>query len=145
MAYCTKQDLIDRFSERELIQLTDRTNVPVSAIDDTVVTRALTDAAALADGYLGKVYTLPLATVPPVLTKLVADIARFYLHGKGVEKDSPIRTAFNDAVAYLRDVSRGLVQLIEVTTGETPAAAGGGQVQVIAPPKIFSRDSLRNY
>jgi phage gp36-like protein len=145
MPYCTKQDLIDRFSERELIQLTDRTNSPASTIDDVVVDRALGDATALIDGYLGKVYTLPLATIPEMLVKLSADIARFYLHGKGVEKDSPIRTAYNDAVAYLRDVAKGLIQLIDVGSGDTPPAAGGGQVQVISPPKIFSRDSLRDY
>lgn len=145
MAYCTKQDLIDRFSERELIQLTDRTNTPASVIDDTVVTRALTDAAALADSYLGKVYTLPLATTPPVLTKLVADVARFFLHGEGVEKDSPIRSAYADAVKFFRDVSAGMVQLVNDGSGDTPPVAGGGKVEVIAPPKIFSRDSLRNY
>jgi phage gp36-like protein len=145
MTYCTKQDLIDRFSERELIQLTDRTNTPASTVDDVVVDRALGDATALIDGYIGKVYTLPLATVPDMLVKLSADIARFYLHGEGVEKDSPIRIAYNDAMAYLRDVAKGLIQLIDVGSGETPPAAGGGQVQVISPPKIFSRDSLRNY
>jgi phage gp36-like protein len=145
MTYCTKQDLIDRFSERELIQLTDRTNVPASVIDDTVVGRAIGDAESLADGYMGKVYTLPLATTPPVLTKLVADVARFYLHGEGVEKDSPVRIAFNDAVSFLVNVSRGLVQLTDATSGDTPAAAGGGQVQVQAPEKTFSRDSLRCY
>jgi phage gp36-like protein len=145
MTYCTKQDLIDRFSERELIQLTDRTNSPASTIDDTPVNRALADAEGLADGYIGKVYTLPLATVPAVLTKLVADIARFYLHGEGVEKDSPIRTNYTDAVAYLVNVSRGLVQLTDVTSGETPPAAGSGQVQIQAPGRVFSRDSLRCY
>ena len=145
MTYCTKQDLIDRFSERELIQLTDRTNTPASVIDDTVVGRALADAEGFANGYIGKVYTLPLATVPDVLTKLVADIARFYLHGKSVEKDSPIRTNYTDAVSFLINVSRGLVQLADATSGETPPASGGGQVQVIAPAKIFSRDSLKVY
>lgn len=145
MAYCTKQDLIDRFSERELIQLTDRTNTPATTIDDTVVARAIADASALADGYLAKVYTLPLVEPPTVLTKLVADVARFFLHGRGVEKDSPIRAAYSDAVAYFRDVSRGLIQLVEPDTGTAPPAPGGGQVRVSAPEKIFSRDTLRQF
>lgn len=145
MGYCTKQDLIDRFGERELIQLTDRTNTPVTTIDDTVVDRAIADASAFADGYLSKVYTLPFVDVPEVLTKLAADIARFNLYGRGVEKDSPIRIAYNDAVAYLRDVSRGLVQLVDVSTGDAPAAPGGGQVRISAPAKIFSRDSLKGF
>jgi phage gp36-like protein len=145
VTYCTKQDLIDRFGERELIQLTDRTNTPVSTVDDVVVNRALGDATSLIDGYVGKVYTLPLATVPDILAKLSADVARFYLHGKGVDKDHPVRVAYNDAVAYLVNVAKGLVQLVDIGSGETPPAAGGGQVQVIAPAKTFSRDSLKGF
>lgn len=141
MSYVTKQGRIDRFGERELIQLTDRTNVPVSTIDDVVVERAIADASAFADGYLKKVLSLPLSVVPPVLEKNVADIARYYLHGKAAEKDSPVTRAYNEAVAFLRDVSRGLVELSD--GAETPAAAGGGQVRTSAPKRVFSRDSLR--
>ncbi|MCF1485024.1 DUF1320 domain-containing protein [Agrobacterium vitis] len=145
MTYCTKQDLIDRFGERELIQLTDRATPPVSAIDDTVVGRAIADATAFADGYIGKAYSLPLPTVPDVLTKLTCDVARYYLHFKGVDKDSPIQRAYDQALSYFRDVAKGVVQLIETDTGEVPPAPGGGQVQVIAPARVFSRQSLKGY
>ncbi|KQQ85847.1 hypothetical protein ASF65_04740 [Aureimonas sp. Leaf324] len=89
MSYASLQDLIDRFGDRELIQLTDRTNRPASVIDQTVVGRALADADALIDGYVGKVHALPLAAVPPALVKTAADIARFYLHSKP-EKDGAV-------------------------------------------------------
>lgn len=145
MTYCTKQDLIDRFGEKELTQLTDRTNTPASVIDDTVVTRALADATAFADGYIGKAYSLPLQTVPPTLTKLTADVARYYLHAKGVDKDSPVQRAYDQALSFFRDVSKGLVQLVEEATGAVPPAAGNGGVQVVAPPRVFSRQSLRGY
>ncbi|ACM37162.1 hypothetical protein RvVAT039_04310 [Agrobacterium vitis] len=145
MTYCTKQDLIERFGERELLQLTDRTTPPALAIDDTVVARAIADATAFADGYIGKAYKLPLVTVPEVLTKVTCDVARYYLHFKGVEKDSPIQRAYDQALSYFRDVSKGVVQLIETDTGEVPPAPGGGQVQVVAPAKVFSRQSLRGY
>lgn len=143
MAYCTKQDLIDRFGERELIQLTDRTNIPVSTIDDTVVDRAITDAEALADGYLAKVVALPLAPVPAVLTKITADVARYYLHGKSAEKDGPIARAHAEAMAFLRDVSKGLVTLTD--DGDAPKPAGGGQVQTSGPARVFTRDRLRSF
>jgi phage gp36-like protein len=141
MPYATKQDLIDRFGETELKQLTDRTNVPPTTIDDTVVTRALDDATALADGYLGKKYALPLSVTPPVLTKLVADVARYYLHGKRAEKDGPVAIAYKEAVAWLRDVSNGLVQLD--ADGVAPSQAGGGSVKATAPGRVFTRDSLK--
>ncbi|MFD1330254.1 gp436 family protein [Mycoplana ramosa] len=141
MTYVTKQGLIDRFGERELIELTDRTNIPVSTIDDVVVERAIGDASAFADGYLKKVLNLPLPATPPVLEKAVADIARYYLHGKAADKDSPVSRAFSEAHSLLRDVSRGLVEL--TVDGQSPSAPGGS-VQAAAPARIFSRDSLRH-
>jgi phage gp36-like protein len=145
MAYCTKQDLMDRFGERELLQLTDRATPPAGVIDDTVVARAIADATALADGYIGKAYSLPLATVPEVLTKLTCDVARYYLHFKGVDKDSPIQRSYDQALSYFRDVARGIVQLVETDTGVEPPQAGGGQVQFSASTKVFSRKSLKGY
>lgn len=141
MTYVTKQQLIDRFGERELIQLTDRTNKPATTIDDTVVTGAITDAQALADGYLGKVYALPLAVTPPVLTRISADIARYYLHGKSADKDGPVHRAYLEATSWLKDVSRGLVQID--ADGVAPAAAGGGSIRAKPADRVFTRDSLK--
>lgn len=146
MRYAEKQDLIDRFGRREIIQLTDRTNTPAATIDDTVVNRALDDAQGLIDSYIGKAYALPLAAVPAILVKLCADIARFYLRGgEGLDKDASERLAYNDAVAYLRDVSRGLIQPTDATSGQPPAATAGGQMQASAPARVMSRDTLRGY
>lgn len=141
MTYATKQDLIDRFGELELKQRTDRVNVPPTTIDDVVVERALGDAQALADSYLGKVYDLPLSVTPPVLTKMCADLARFYLHGKAAEKDSPVALAFNQALAWLKDVAKGLVSLDEA--GTPPAQAGGGAIRAKPNDRVMTRDSLR--
>ncbi|WP_337267063.1 gp436 family protein [Oryzifoliimicrobium ureilyticus] len=144
MTYCTKQDLIDRFGETELVQVTDRMNKPASTIDDTVVNRALSDATALIDGYIGKAYKLPLAAVPDSLVKASADIARYYLHFKGVDKESPVQRAYDQAVTLLLNVSKGLVQLVE-DTGTAPAPAGDGMVQFSGAERVFTRCSLRGF
>ncbi|PZR89644.1 MAG: DUF1320 domain-containing protein [Stutzerimonas stutzeri] len=143
MAYATKQDLLDRFGEAELVQLTDKVNRPVSTIDDVPVSRALGDAAALIDGYIGKLYRLPLSALPPVLTKNACDIARYYLHGKAAEKDGPVERAYDEAVSWLKDVSKGVVTLD--AEGVAPAQAGGGSVKASAPGRVFTRDSLRDF
>lgn len=140
MDYCTQQDLIDRFGSDELVQLTDKTNYPASTIDSVTVDRALSDASALIDSYLAKLYRLPLSTVPPFLTKAAADIARYFLYGKSAE--DTVTKAYTDAVTWLTNISKGLVTLD--AEGVAPAEAGDGQVQVHAPRRIFSRDSLRN-
>lgn len=142
MAYAVKQDLIDRFGATELTQLTDRINRPPSVVDDAVVGRAIADATALIDGYIAKSVTLPLAIVPPYLTKVAADIARYFLHGKAADKDSPVTAAYNQGVAWLKDVSKGLVALDD-GTGATPEPAGGGSVKANPSTRVFRRDTLR--
>lgn len=141
MGYAVRQDLIDRFTETELIQLTDIVNRPPTTVDEVTVARALTDADALIDGYVGKVYALPIASVPHALTKVGADIARYYLYGKRAEKDGPIERAYLQAVRWLRDVASGQVQ---IDVGGVPAAqAGGGTVHMTGPDRVMSRDNLR--
>lgn len=141
MAYATLQDLIDRFGQNELIQRTDRTNKPASTIDQIVVQRALDDATALINGYLAKLYTLPVSPVPDVLVKVTADVARYYLHGSAVDKDGPVAAAHAQGLKWLRDVSTGLVQL--ETAGVAMPQAGGGQVRTSGPDRVMTRDSLR--
>src|SRR5690348_4876229 len=103
MTYAVKQDLVDRFGALEITQLTDRTNVPPTTIDDTVVGRALADADGVINGYIGKVYTLPLSAVPAVLVKVAADLARYFLHGEAADKDSVVTRNYNAAIAWLKD------------------------------------------
>ncbi|WP_246217763.1 gp436 family protein [Jiella pacifica] len=139
--FATKQDLIDRFGQTELVQLTDRTNRPPTTVDDTTVSQALGDASALASGYVGKIYQLPFAEVPPALVKSVADIARYYLHGRRAEKDGEVERAYKEAVGWLKDIARGVVQLD--VGGVPPAQPEGGSVQISGPQRRFSRDTLR--
>ncbi|TXN60893.1 DUF1320 domain-containing protein [Methylobacterium sp. WL6] len=143
MTYAQKSDLIERFGELELVQLTDRTHKPQSTVDDVPVDRALGDASALIDGYLGKVYALPLAGVPANLVKMSADIARYYLHGKAADKDSPVTRAFGEAVAWLKDVAAGRVQLED--SGVAPPVAPGAAGRVQASRPTFTRDTLRGF
>lgn len=140
MTYATKQDLVDRFGERELLQLTDRTNVPPSVVDDVVVGKALADADAMIAGYVGKPYQLPLSVVPPVLTKIGADLARYYLHGEAADKDSVVTRNFNLALAWLKDVARGVVSID--ANGEVPAQVGGGAIRANPSTRVFRRGTL---
>lgn len=140
MAYASLQDMIDRFGADELVQLTDRTNRPASTIDAGVVAAHLTDAENLANSYLAKRYRLPLDPVPEILTRIVCDIARATLHGRTLETDDPVAQAKADAVAWLKDVAKGLVQL--EAEGLAPDQPGSGTVQVSGPDRVFSKDSL---
>ncbi len=143
MAYATQQHLIDRFGANELIQRTDKTNKPATTIDGTVVAAAISDAEAFIDGYLAKRYKLPLSSIPPVLIPITADIARYYLHDSLAQKDSPVAINHNKALAWLKDVSLGHVQL-EVA-GVHSDQDGAGGVRTSGSGRVFSRDSMGGY
>ncbi len=142
MAYVTKQDMVERFGELDIVRLTDRESRPPKVIVDAVLDRAITDAVGVAEGYVRKAYALPLASIPAALSRAVADIAFYYLHGRASgDKDSPVAVGYRDALAWLRDVSAGKVTL---DTGAVPAApAGAGAVRLTPSSREMTRDSLR--
>ena len=130
MTYATQQNLIDRFGEEELIQLTDRSNLGV--IDATVVNRALGDADAQINGYLAVRHTLPLvAPFPAVLERLACDIARYALHENAVTEI--VETRYRDAIALLKDVSKGTAKLDENGAAALPTSNNGVQISSTTP------------
>jgi phage gp36-like protein len=141
MAYAASQDLVDRFGELEIIQLTDRETIPPAAINADVAARALADADALIDGYLLKAYALPLQSTPPALVKIACDIARFNLWGDRADPKGAIRAAYDDALRWLGNVSKGVIKL-EVDGAQAPAATTG-DARFSGSEPVFSRDSLR--
>lgn len=139
MTYATQQDLVDRFSSDELLQLTDRSNT--GQIDAVVVSRALGDADAEINGYLAARYSLPLATVPAVLVRLACDLARYQLYADRVT-DS-VRQRYEDAVRMLKSLAKGELQLGVASGLSTPVSDAG--VRVIGPTRVFDRDQLADY
>jgi phage gp36-like protein len=117
--YCTQQDMIDRFGEEELIQLTDRDGLGV--INTTVLNQAISDAAAEIDGYLATRYQLPLLETHPALPRLASDIARYLLYDDAAPEK--VEDRHDKAIAYLRDVAKGNVTLVQ-QTGSTAETAG---------------------
>lgn len=122
MPYATVADLVTRYGEAEVIDLTDRADPPAGAVDATVADGAIVDAAGEADAYLGVRYALPVSPVPAHLLTAVCDIARYRLHGNRVTEE--VRARYEDAVRWLRDVSQGRAALpgATVASGSTTAA-----------------------
>lgn len=140
MTYATQQDLVDRFGEVELIQLTDRAAPPSGAIDATVVAKALGDADQVIDGYLaGADLALPLIDVPEIVKRWAADIARYFLH-----KDAPsetVRANYADAIRRLQDVAAGRIKL---QVDGTAAAGADETVLIEGADRALSRASLKD-
>lgn len=101
--YCNLPDLINRFGERELIELTDRNQD--DAIDTASTDAAMEDAASIIDSYLLVRYCLPLASVPVVLRNYACDIAMYNLWNLRRMGDiETIRTRYEDAIRWLERV-----------------------------------------
>lgn len=133
--YCTQTDIEERFGQAELIQLTDR--VRSGSVDTTAVARAIADASAEVDGYLAGRYTLPFATIPPVLIRLTCDIAVYNLFAArrngGMVDD--VRNRYRDAVRLLENIASG-----KVTFGVTPPPASTDNVAVmVSAPSVWDR------
>jgi phage gp36-like protein len=123
-AYCTRQDLIDRFGEEELFQLAPGAG---GQPDAARVQRACEDAGDMVDGYLRPRHPLPLTAVPRILVKLSAAIARFELHlGGDRQPTDQVKQDRDAALAFLKDVSASKADLGIDTTGAEPAEDAGG-------------------
>lgn len=144
MTYCTKQDLIDRYGADELIQLTWRgPPVPVDpndpapdpSIDDASVTRACTDAAAIIDSYARGRYITPLVPANQTVVKPFAcAIARWHLHEDGHPEH--VEHAYEEAVAWLRELVSGRVGLPDLSSPADDSAVFGAAV--CAPVPVFT-------
>jgi len=136
MAYCTKQDMIDRFSEQELIQLTDRGNVGV--INDTVLNQAINDASAEIEGYLNN-YSLPLSAIPAVLVRFSCDIARYYLYDDAMIDQ--VEKRYLAATKYLTQVGTGKISLGVSVNGETAQSSNNSSLMQ-SDGRVFGRSGV---
>ena len=140
MTYATQPDLVTRFSERELIQLTDRDNV-LNAIDAAVLAGALLDADSEIDAYLQPRYTLPLASVPRVLVNIACDITRYRLYDD--RSTEQVTRRYEDAIKLLVKIGKGEVGLGLDAVAQPTVVTGGPQATT--PNRIFSADRLADY
>lgn len=144
MLYASIDNLIALCGLEELVQLSDRADPPAGALDEAVVTKALEDATAEIDGYVGAQYKLPLASTPKILNGLACDIARYRLYTAQVT-DS-VRRRYEDAVKTLTNIAKGVIALpVEASGAGGPAEpAGRDDVMVIeSEDRLFTRTAMR--
>lgn len=140
MAYCTLADIKGRISEEVLIQLTD--DHEVGLVDAAIVNAAILDADSEIDGYCGTRYAVPLSPVPPRIRKCSAVIAVYNLFGRRTAAPEEVTARYKNEVAFLRDVSKGLVSLGQ---DEPVAGASPDEPGISSQARVFSRDKLKGF
>jgi phage gp36-like protein len=136
--YATLADLIDRFGERELVELTD--DAQAGSVDEALIARAIGSAESMIDGYLAARHQLPLSVVPRFLADAACDIARFKLW-----RTSPpelVQKNFDAAIAVLNRIADGKIRLDQ---GVATEAARAGAIIVNDPGRTFSRETLKGF
>ncbi|MHB1183393.1 MAG: gp436 family protein [Desulfobulbia bacterium] len=132
--YGSKQDMIDRYGEEELIQLTDR--VDAGIIDDTVLDQARADADAEIDGYLAGRYQLPLAEVPPSLVRVACEITRYHLYDDAVTDN--VKDRYDNAVRFLRALAKGDVTMVQSTGAAADTSESAGVAEFETSRSVFT-------
>lgn len=144
MGYATLADLVARFGEQELIQLTNRDAPGTGPVVGAVAAEALADAESEVNSYLASRYTLPLAEVPRVLVRITSDIARYGLYGATAGADEVVTQRYQDAIKFLRDVSAGKATLGIADPQETQPAQSAGP-DYIAGCRGFGREQMEGF
>lgn len=134
MTYCTEQDLITRYGQDELIQLTDKQNV--GQLDTDVINSAIADADSLIDSYLGSRYDLPVNPVPRSLLRIACEITRYYLYETMATDE--VKDRYNEAVKSLKAISKGEMSIGISTQGEKPASQN--TVAISTGGNVFNRN-----
>lgn len=130
--YATLTDLISRFGENDLVNLTDVNRS--GAINLVTIDRAIADADSEIDSYVAVRYSLPLASVPTELTRVACDIARYRLYGlKPLEE---VRQRYEDAIKWLAGVANGSRSL-GLPAAQAPVVSN--TVQFNSGSSVFTR------
>lgn len=128
MSYLTRDELIGRFGETEIVRLerniakTDGANPPTSE-------QAISDAVEMVNGYIAVQYPLPLPVTTEPVKRAVAVIARYFLY-----KDKPteiVRLDYEDVIGWLKQIAAGKAVLIFPVADDQPERLVGTGIFVV--------------
>lgn len=160
MIYATAPDMTARYGEREMIELTD---LDLLAVQLPRLELKLADAQAFADGFIARVYRLPLdgctkpsvtpgvieRVCPPQLTRIVCDVARYYLYDD-LAPEHEVYLRFKAAEKELLAMAEGRT-VLTCPWGGVPGALvandpqGDGEVFSSFSPRRITDDSAGSY
>ena len=111
--YLTVSDLVQAFSERTLIELSN--DAPrATEINEQVVQLAIKYATETIDGYLRSRYTLPLESIPTIVHNLALQLTRYWLYarrpeGKGLPEG--VTDTYKQSLKDLEAIQSGKLHL----------------------------------
>lgn len=113
MAYATPTDFINIFGERETLEITNLDSPSAVLPNLTILTKELAMADAEIDTYLSVNYTVPVAPVSPILTRVSCVIARKLLDRYRRRDD--VQNDYKEAIEWLKLLAARKVGLTDPT------------------------------
>ena len=143
MAYTDYAEMLLRFGETKLMQLTDRETPKMGKPVISIIEDAIRAAAELIDGYAAVKYRVPFNPVPAPVRAWCQDIAFYRLHTSPLAEKEDVRRKYDDAIAGLKDMAKGLITF--QAEGIPSANAPSGGIRLEGPERIFTPDTLKGY
>lgn len=121
--YGSSVEFTQAFGAAEIVMLTNLDTPTATVVNPVPISRALIDAAALIDSYIGRRYLLPLSVTPQVLIPYALDIARYRLDR--IRNREDVRLRYEDAIKWLEMIAKGTLTLGTDVLTNTPIEATG--------------------
>ena len=138
MLYCSEQDLIDRFGEDELIDLTDRINLGV--INQQVLIQAITDASDQMSVYLSR-FEFTAENLPKVLKPIACDITRYRLYDESITEN--VQKRYDAGMKFLMSVNKGEITIGTTTDGSKITSVDLAEIK--SSGSVFSRENSTGF
>ena len=117
--FATLEAMIEKFGERQLIELTDNEQPYQDVINMNKLNAAMNEANSEIEGYISSRYSLPLQTTPPFLQSLACHMTRYHACTGAMSDNDPIKTRYENAVKSLKEISKGTIALGGSPVGES--------------------------
>jgi phage gp36-like protein len=117
--YATVEAMKRKFGESELIQLTETEPPYLDVINMDKLNAAMNEANSEIDAYVGSRYALPLQIIPPFLTEIGCNLARYYAVTGDLAENDPIKNRYESSIKTLTKISKGELVLGGSPVGES--------------------------
>ena len=133
--YCTKDELILRYGEKLLMQLTDHENAGI--INDDLLTMTIADATNEIDSFFHMQYALPFSETPENVRRIACDLVLYRLYNNNVTE--LMQKRHEEDFKILSMYASGELKLFSAVESPTPNSVGNPVMTSSTP--VFGRDN----
>ena len=119
--YCTKDDILNRLTEDEVIELSSETNT----INESIINECINDADREIDLFLANHYEVPLTAIPEIIKRISCELTIVNLNKRRNVIDEEVDKRYEYVTNLLSKLSTKELILAElISEDEEPTATG---------------------